>query len=146
MTQARHGTITRYNGGCRCEDCREGMRTYNRLYRARKKSGVKPEPQKKVVQMPRVVLDAPHEPGGNETALLAQLELWESTVAAQPALVQAAMALARILDDRTLVSLHAQSVRQYRETLAELRKCVDSRRGKLASVRQIRGGKAAAAG
>jgi len=32
---ARHGTVTRYNGGCRCGSCRAAIAEYRRLRRAR---------------------------------------------------------------------------------------------------------------
>lgn len=31
----RHGTVNRYNGGCRCDACREGWNRYMRSYRRR---------------------------------------------------------------------------------------------------------------
>ena len=38
IPRARHGTVSKYTGACRCDPCKEAMRVYHRAYRQRKKS------------------------------------------------------------------------------------------------------------
>jgi hypothetical protein len=79
----RHGTRYRYSKGCRCDDCAEAARLYQRDYRLRK-------PGDPV---------AAAEPGPGPVEIGVSEEIDGLAAQARPGLAQAALAMARILDN-----------------------------------------------
>ena len=92
---AKHGTANRYNQGCRCDDCRDSHRLRAADYRQRRVTG---EVQS-VADMPQDV--PPSGAGPVESAVQSELA---GLTDERPGLAQAALALARVLDNHRAVS------------------------------------------
>jgi hypothetical protein len=91
---ARHGTRRGYNEGCRCDDCKDAQRLYQRRYRERQAlRNVTPVSPDEVV---------PKFPGPVESAV--KDEIGGVAAEARPGLVQAALAMARLLDNPKAVN------------------------------------------
>ena len=88
---AEHGTRYRYKRGCRCAECRAAQRLYQREYRVRVACGELAPPSATELQA------AP--PGPVEQGVRIELA-GLSAAESQPALVQVALALGRVLDGR----------------------------------------------
>jgi hypothetical protein len=103
---ARHGTANRYNQGCRCEACRDSHRLRAADYRQRSAAGGTVRP---------CVADLPHmEPGPVESGV--QAEISDSAAEARPGLAQAALALARVLDNPKALSQKAPAAKALADT------------------------------
>jgi hypothetical protein len=95
---AKHGTRSRYLADCRCDECKEAQRVYQRRYRERKANGL---------TRPCVVVQAPEPeagvqewtPGPVEQAVEAELA-GVAGAELRPSLAAIAPAMARILDGR----------------------------------------------
>jgi hypothetical protein len=90
----RHGTRRRYNEGCRCDDCRAANTSYAQRYRQR--------PTALVPLSAPPVTPQPLEPGPVESGV--QAEISDLAAGVRPGLAQAALALARILDNPRAVN------------------------------------------
>lgn len=131
---AQHGTRTRYNAGCRCDDCVKASRDYDkqrRLNRAAAKVGAG-----KVSQLPAVSSVHVSEPGRVESGVLAEID-GLSTAASRQGLVEIAIALARVLDSPLAIAQHPSAAHRLSETLDKIRKGSETRQGKLAAVRSM---------
>ena len=119
---ARHGTRTRYNPGCRCDDCVAANSSYQANYR-----------QSRAPSAPVAVVPSPSGPGPVEAAVEAEIaELSESW----PSLAQVALAMARILDNPKAISTQPAAARQLVAILGTFSKWTQ-RRGKLAVVKSM---------
>lgn len=138
----KHGTRRGYVEGCRCDDCAEADRVYKREYRWRKANG---EPVRQVssdnVRALRqsaipVVAEPKVGPGAVEAGVVTEITGLAQTEA-RPGLAQAALALARILDNPRAVNQQAAAASKLADILDTLRKGADTRKSRLASVRQM---------
>lgn len=138
---AQHGSRTRYNAGCRCDQCKQAARDYDKARRlARAAAATSPAT---VTALPSPAPAGPAEPGRVESGVLTEID-GLSTAADRPGLVEVAIALARVLDSPLAIAQHPSAAHRLSETLDKIRKGADSRAGKLASVRQmVRAGGAA---
>jgi hypothetical protein len=124
----RHGTRYRYSKGCRCDECAEAARIYQRDYRLRKPGGP-------------VVADDPDSgnssgPGPVESGV--QGEIDGLAAQARPGLAQVALALARVLDNPRAINQHAAAAKVLSSLLDKLRAAsARGRRGGLAVVRTM---------
>jgi hypothetical protein len=141
---AKHGTRSRYLADCRCDECKEAQRLYQRRYRERRANGL---------TRPCVAVQAP-ESGAGQLPVLGQLtgapnvtrgpveQAVESELgglpAAQlrPALVAIAAAMARVLDS-TPPTPKPSAAKVLVTVLDMLRKSAQGRRGNLAVVREM---------
>lgn len=133
---AKHGTRWCYNDGCRCEDCKEASRQYDRDRRARKAAG---EPTHSGISAEVWEMHHPRpEPvaGPVESAVQAELEgLAQAT--ARPGLTQTAFALARIMDNPKATNQQPAAAAKLADILDKLRKGADVGKSRLASVRSM---------
>src|ERR1700759_1234213 len=99
---ARHGTRRGYGEGCRCADCKDAQRLYQRRYRERKANGeTRPHSGPVMVHFPPAE-PQPCGPGPVEAAT--QQEINGLTAQTRPGLVAIALAMARILDNSKATS------------------------------------------
>jgi hypothetical protein len=130
-----HGSRTRYNGGCRCDLCKQASRDYDKIRRQRMLAS-KHSPGT-VTRLPSQQVERPiDEMGPVKAGVMAQISAL-STAANRPGLVAIAHKLADDLDNPLTVAQHASISKQLRETMADLGKGSDSKTGKLAAVRQM---------
>jgi hypothetical protein len=104
---ATRGTQRSYVAGCRCKDCKEAHRAAARDYRERRANGPTPA---SVVTIPSAVVSEPAGPGPVESGVQAEI----SGLAAaelRPGVVAAALALARVLDNPRVASVHPPAVK-----------------------------------
>lgn len=126
---ASHGTQRRYVQGCRCDDCREAHRVSAREYRERRATGQIEAPSG--VAVPSVVVPGPVEIGVSE-------EIDGLASQARPGLAQAALAIARILDNPRSVNQQPAAAKVLISMLEKLRSAsAPGRRGGLAVVREM---------
>ena len=133
----QHGTRTKYNAGCRCDACKQANSDYNRT-RGQSKRAAKHGPgtvTKLPTATPVAVLAEP-EPGRVEAGVMNEIGSL-STADSRQGLVEIAIALARVLDSPLAIAQHASAAHRLSETLDKLRKGADSRKGRLAAVRQM---------
>lgn len=134
---AQHGTRTRYNTGCRCADCKQASRDYDKARRQRVNAAKHGTGRLTAVpQVPDVSPVLEHEAGRVEAGVLAEIG-GLSTAASRQGLVEIAIALARVLDSPLAIAQHASAAHRLSETLDKLRKGADGRSGRLAAVRQM---------
>src|SRR5947209_14415035 len=129
----RHGTRGRYNDGCRCDECKWANTSYRREKRARDAAG---GGTARVVPFTQAVPTAAAEPGRVESAVERELD-GLAQAEARPGLKEAAVALARILDNPKAVSQQPAAAKNLAEILERLRKGADARKSRLTSVRQM---------
>lgn len=133
----RHGTRTRYNQGCRCDDCKQASRDYDKARRLAKAADVKPSAI--VTKLPTAkptLVTGFDEPGRVEAGVLSEIGAL-SNAAGRQGLVEIAIALARVLDSPLAIAQHPSAAHRLSETLDKLRKGSEGRAGKLAAVRQM---------
>lgn len=132
-----HGSRSKYNQGCRCDPCVQANRDYNKArgqsIRAKRNS---PGSVTKLPTATKTAAPAPAEPGRVEAGVLAEID-GLSTAANRQGLVEIAIALARVLDSPLAMAQHASAAHRLSETLDKIRKGADSRKSKLAAVRQM---------
>jgi hypothetical protein len=119
---ATHGARRRYNEGCRCDDCRAANTAYQQGYR-----------QRHTAVVPLTAPVTPPSPGPVEAGVAEEIA---GLTEARPGLAQAALAMARVLDNPRAVSsqpaaakvlaallekLHAASALGHRGSLAVVR-------------------------
>jgi hypothetical protein len=128
------GTRRRYVDGCRCEKCKRANREYARVLRQRHAS----RRSAGVVQLRDTPVSRSNGPVDGETVAAVKEETAGLTQAeARTALVAAALALARVLDNPSAVNQHAAASKELRATLEALHKGGDVRRSRLAAVRSM---------
>ena len=123
---AAHGTRRCYINGCRCDDCTESNRLYFRQRRASQSSGQ---------------IAHPSDPGPVEVAV--EAEIGGQATEAHPGLAQAALAMARILDNPKAVNQQPAAAKVLVTLLDKLSSAsARNRGGRLALVRTMsdRGG------
>ncbi len=136
---AKHGTRRRYVEGCRCDDCADAQRNYQRDYRERKANGLPA-----VSQLPRPQKADPDPelsgPGPVESGVQAEIAGLNE---ARPGLAEAALALARIMDNPKATNQKAAAAKVLVTLLDKLRAASSGgRRGNLALVRTMTKGDA----
>jgi hypothetical protein len=129
---AKHGTRRRYVEGCRCEDCTEANRIYKREYRQRRIGGELTRPAAVVT----LSQPEPDTPGPVESGV--QAEISGLAAEARPGLAQAALAVARVLDNPRAVNQHAAAAKVLSALLDKLHAAsAHGRRERLAMVRAM---------
>jgi hypothetical protein len=125
---AKHGTRHRYNDGCRCDDCTAANAAYQQQYRERPV----------VVPLSAPVTPQTFEPGPVEAAVEAEIA---GLAEARPGLSQAALAMARVLDNPKAVSSQPPAAKVLATLLDKLHSASAlGRRGGLARVRAMTSG------
>jgi hypothetical protein len=126
---ARHGTRRSYTEGCRCDDCKGAQRLYQQRYRERRAD-------RAVARLPQPVPEGGSPPGPVESGV--EAEIRGVGAEARPGLAQAALALARILDNPKAVSQQPAAAKVLGALLEKLRSAsARGRRGSLAVVRAM---------
>jgi hypothetical protein len=130
---ARHGTRRGYNGGCRCDDCRDAQRRYQQSYRERRVNRDVAQLQQPNHQVGE---STPPDVGPVESGVTVEID--GLAAQARPGLAQAALALARVLDNPRAVNQHAAAAKVLSVLLDKLRAAsARGRRGGLAVVRTM---------
>jgi hypothetical protein len=116
----RHGTLSRYNSGCRCGDC-----VYrNSSYRQQRRAGLSASD-----------ITAGQEPGRVELGVREEIAL---AVESRPGLAAMAVALAQLLDNPRATNQYPAAAKVLTELLDELGKVgAPRRRSHLALVREM---------
>jgi hypothetical protein len=123
----RHGTRYRYTQGCRCDDCKNANTLYLRRRRERQLTGEVTQSESR---------EANASPGPVESGVTAEID--GLAAQARPWLAQAALALARILDNPKAISQQPAAAKTLATLLDKLRSAsVRGRRGNLALVRTM---------
>lgn len=130
----KHGSRTKYNQGCRCDECKMAAREYDKRRRLARAAGTTPSAS--VTKLPTAPMAVTDEPGRVESGVLAEIG-GLSTAASRQGLVEIAIALARVLDSPLAIAQHPSAAHRLSETLDKIRKGADSRVGKLAAVRSM---------
>jgi hypothetical protein len=130
----QHGTRTKYNAGCRCDECKQASRDYAKS-RAQAMRAKKHGPAK-ITALPTITEPVRADVGRVESGVLAEID-GLSTAASRQGLVEIAIALARVLDSPLAIAQHPSAAHRLSETLDKIRKGSDTRQGKLASVRSM---------
>jgi len=128
---ARHGTPRGHGEGCRCDDCRDAQRLYQRRYRERQalRNAIPVSPDEVATEFPDPVESAVRDEIGGLAA------------EAHPGFAQTALALARIMDNHKAVNQQPGAAKVSAALLDKLRSAsAPSRRGNLAVVRTMTGG------
>ena len=112
----KHGTRRRYVEGCHCEDCTEA----NRLYFRERRASAVDQPDARPTHPSQ-----PSAPGPVESGVRAEME---GLAEARPGLAQAALAIARILDNPKAVSSHPPAAKVLASLLDKLRSAPAQRR------------------
>jgi hypothetical protein len=125
---ARHGTRRGYGEGCRCDDCRAAQRLYQRRYRERRAlRDVTPiSPDEVATELPGPVESAVKDEIGGLTA------------EARPGLAQAALCMARLLDNPKAVNQQPAAAKVLTSLLDKLHSAsARGRRGNLSLVKSM---------
>jgi hypothetical protein len=126
---ARHGTRRGYGEGCRCDDCKDAQRRYQRRYRERRANATSRDPHLTQFESPE------RGPGPVESGVEAELA---GLADARPGLAQTALALARIMDNPMAVNQQPAAAKVLAILLDKLSSAsVRGRRGNLAVVRTM---------
>lgn len=121
----RHGTRRCYNEGCHCEDCTAANNAYQQEYR-----------QRQVNPVLAPVTPPLSDPGPVESGLAEEIDGLASE--ARPGLAQAALALARILDNPKAINQQPAAAKVLSVLLEKLRSAsARGHRGGLALVRTM---------
>ena len=124
----RHGTRYRYSIGCRCDDCAEAARIYQRAYRLRKLGAP-------ILESQNTVDDPDSGPGPVEIAVSEEIDGLASQ--ARPGLAAAALAIARVLDNPRAVNQQPAAAKVLISMLEKLRSASPAGRRGLAVVREM---------
>jgi len=128
---AKHGTRHPYNDGCRCDECRGANAAYRQRYRQRQRS-LSPVPNGTPAAnaAPEPTVPAPSSRVSRKRSavqVLRRAPAW-----------QAALAMARILDDSKAVNQQPAAAKVLASLLDKLRSAqARNRRGRLAVVRTM---------
>ena len=132
---AKHGTRSRYLNGCRCDECKNAQRLYQRRYRERKENGLTPSPAVVVGELPQAEAYQIDTPGPVERAV--KDEIGGLAAEARPGLAQVALAMARLLDNPKAVNQQPAAAKVLAAMLEKLHSASARRRGGLALVRTM---------
>jgi hypothetical protein len=124
-----HGTRSAYKAGCLCDECKAANAEYMRERRAAQKL-----PAGTVTQLPGTVQTV--GAGATECAVLEELATLTSAETRKGA-AQAALAMARILDNPKAIAQQPQAAARLTTILEDLRKGSARRKGRLASVQAM---------
>src|SRR5689334_5302780 len=128
MMAARHGTRRRYTDGCRCDDCKDAQRIYQRRYRERSLSG------EQIIHH-AMVRNLPTGPGPVEIGVMNEIR---SATEDRHGLAQMALALAHILDNQNAVSQAPDAAKVLASLLDKLHQAgASGSRGHHAAVRTM---------
>ena len=115
-----HGTLTRYNNGCRCSACVDRNSSYRQQRRA---------------NISRGDIPAGRGPGSVELGVLEEIEL---AAESRPGLAEIALVLARLLDNPAARNMHPAAAKTLVNVLDVLvRVGAPRRRSHLALVREM---------
>lgn len=128
-----HGSRTKYNAGCRCDDCKKASRDYDKIRRQRMLANK--HSRANVTTLPGPAQTGGDAAGSVEAGVMAEIGSL-STVGRQ-GLVQIAIALAKVLDSPLAIAQHPSAAHRLSETLDKLRKGADGKSGRLAAVRSM---------
>lgn len=126
-----HGTRSAYKAGCPCDECKAANAEYMRERRAAQKL-----PAGTVTQLPGTVQAVTPNAGATERAVLEELASLTSAETRKGA-AQAALAMARILDNPKAIAQQPQAAARLTTILEDLRKGSARRKGRLASVQAM---------
>jgi hypothetical protein len=138
---ADHGSRQRYADGCRCAPCKAAQAAYRREWKARQagatvtsigRPGRRPKGAAESVSLPVSAVGV----GPAEQAVLEELTTLTSAETRKGA-AQAALAMARILDNPLAISQQPQAAARLTGILEDLRKGSARRKGRLASVQAM---------
>ena len=137
---AAHGTITRYRDGCRCDDCKASHAASERG-RLRSVDTQQEGTQGRIHRAAAQFVDLPPpgtvRAGPNEVAVAEEAKGLSGS-AERPAMVTAALALARVLDDPLKWHKHDTVARQLHIIMNDLRASSWRKsKGRIAAVRQL---------
>jgi hypothetical protein len=133
---AKHGTRSRYLTGCRCDECKYAQRLYQRRYRERKANGLTGSPAVVVAELPQAEAYQTGTPGPVESAV--KDEIGGLAAEARPGLAQAALAIARLLDNPKAVNQQPAAAKVLAALLETLHSTsARGRRGNLAVVKSM---------
>ncbi len=140
-----HGTRRGYQrcvageGGRPCDSCRQANTDYTNARNAARRGLLPPRPVTVLPTEPPAsppVVVEPQRPGPVELAVVEACAAL-STTASHPDLVETALSLARILDDRRQITTQPSASRELRQVMAELRAGSAGRSGRLADVARL---------
>jgi hypothetical protein len=123
---AKHGTRRRYNEGCRCDECTAANTTYQQEYRQRPTA---------VIPLLAPVTPSTFSAGPVESGVMAEID--GSAAQARPGLAQAALAIARLLDNPKAVNQQPAAAKVLISMLEKLRSASPAGRRGLAVVRTM---------
>ena len=127
----RHGTRRGDNDGCRCDDGKAAQRRYQQRYRERRASAT-------AQLRPDFLADlSTSERGPGPVEAGVEAEISGLAAEARPGLAQAALALARILDNPKAVNQQPAAAKVLVSMLGKLRSASPAGRRGLAVVRQM---------
>jgi hypothetical protein len=139
---ADHGTRQSYADGCRCAGCKAAQSEYRRAHKARAAGATVTSigapgrrPKGVAGPAPLVVAEAPSD-GSAVQAVLEELATLTSAETRKGA-AQAALAMARILDNPLALAQQPQAAARLTAILEDLRKGSARRKGRLASVQAM---------
>ena len=131
---SQHGSRTRYNTGCRCDQCKLANREYDKS-RRQKILASKHAPAT-VTALPRPADIQSADVGRVEFGVMAEIaEL--STAASRPGLVAIAREMASSMDAPLTIAQRGSTGKALAEILEKIRKGSDARQGKRASGRSM---------
>ena len=138
---AEHGTRQCYADGCRLPECKAAQAKYMREYKARKAGAVidirsPGRPRKGSAAPTPISAVPPAGVGPAEQAVLDELATLTSAETRKGA-AQAALAMARILDNPVALAQQPQAAARLTAILEDLRKGSARRKGRLASVQAM---------
>lgn len=122
-----------YAAGCRCEVCRAANRDYTRAYRAKRRGLTVVETDTNLSVSNDTAGEDVFTPGRVEAAVAREISGLSAAVKRE-GLVESALTLARILDDRRLATTAPSAQRRLSDTLDKLWRLSAPSKGKLASV------------
>ena len=141
---AECGTRQSYAEGCRCVDCKAAQAAYrreNKAVNAGVVTNIRQPGRPKNGAVAEVPVLAPGFVGRAEQAVLEELATLTSASTRKGA-AQAALALARILDNPQALAQHTAAAKALPDVLDDLRKGSARRKGRLASVQAMTSAKA----
>lgn len=144
---------SRYQAGCRCDDCKAAQSRYRADLNARRAAGKlgpkpgAPTPRKRQTTTDDTAPAPTSMPGGSVTAAVnMELEAYVGTEK-RPALAAMALVLARVLDTKSALAQHATATVKLKDLLDEIAKYGVKKTNKLGAMREslqsISGGKSA---
>jgi hypothetical protein len=135
MLEEHLGSYAGYKRGCREQCCKDAYAAYMKAYRHRKRglavAGSLSAPGG--AEQQRAPATAP---GAAELAVLRQVD-GLSTAASNPAIVEAALAMARILDDPRQVTTQPSAAAKLESLIGVLMRGAERRQGRLALVQSM---------